>query len=221
MNKRELNDEPVEGRSDSGFRVIETFADYVGQDLAQTHRITKSVEAANVDPNWVDEQYHMLLRRGYVILERVVSPALLDALRTSSAPWLAHTGRNSFEGARTQRIYGLPEKVSAAEPFVVHPRVLAVLDRVFQPNYLLSQAQVINIMSGSAAQPLHIDDGFYPFPRPRPPLSAATVFAIDDFTENNGATVLIEGSHTWGEERRPRSDDVRIKAIMPAGSCVL
>ena len=89
------------------------------------------------------------------------------------------------------------------------------------PNYLLSQAQVINILDGSPAQPLHIDDGFYPWPRPRPALSAATVFAVDDFTDNNGATVAIPGSHAWGEERLPGDDDIRVKAIMPAGSAIL
>jgi ectoine hydroxylase-related dioxygenase (phytanoyl-CoA dioxygenase family) len=103
----------------------------------------------------------------------------------------------------------------------VHPLILAHLDRLLKPNYLLSQAQVINIMSGSPAQPLHIDDGFYPFPRPRPALSVATVFAIDDFTEDNGATVAIPRSHQWGEGRIPQPDDPQIKAVMPAGSCIL
>ena len=76
-------------------------------------------------------------------------------------------------------------------------------------------------MTESPAQPLHMDDGFYPWPRPRPAISAATVFAIDDFTENNGATVAIPGSHLWGEDRVPRPEDQRIKAVMPAGSCIL
>ena len=66
-----------------------------------------------------------------------------------------------------------------------------------------------------------MDDGFYPWPRPRPPISAATVFAIDDFTEDNGATVAIPGSHLWGEERLPQPGDQRVKAVMPAGSCIL
>jgi ectoine hydroxylase-related dioxygenase (phytanoyl-CoA dioxygenase family) len=89
------------------------------------------------------------------------------------------------------------------------------------PNYLLSQAQVINIKTDSPAQPLHIDDGFYPWPRPRPALSVATVFAIDDFTEENGATVAIPGSHLWGEDRFPEEEDRRVAAVMPAGSCIL
>ena len=130
-------------------------------------------------------------------------------------------GRNSFEGERTQRIYGLPEKLRAADPFIEHPPILAHLDKLLMPNYLLSQAQIINILGESPSQPLHVDDGFYPWPRPRPPLSAATVFAIDDFTFDNGATLAVPGSHLWGEDRRPAASDKIIAAEMTAGSCIL
>jgi ectoine hydroxylase-related dioxygenase (phytanoyl-CoA dioxygenase family) len=169
----------------------------------------------------VDAQQKQLQRDGYIILENMVSTAQLETLREQAAPYLEHMGRNSFEGERTQRIYGLPEKLRAADPFIEHPLVLAHLDRLLLPNYLLSQAQVINIKTDSPAQPLHIDDGFYPVPRPRPAISVATVFAIDDFTANNGATVAIPGSHRWGEGRGPEREDTRVKAIMPAGSCIL
>ena len=73
--------------------------------------------------------------------------------------------------------------------------MLALLDRILEPNYLLSQLQVINILPGEAAQPLHYDDGFYPWPRPRRAIGAASIFALDPFTEDNGATVVIPGSH--------------------------
>ncbi len=127
----------------------------------------------------------------------------------------------SFEGERTQRVYGVPEKLRAADAFIEHPLILAHLDRLFQPNYLLSQAQVINVLADSPAQPFHMDDGFYAWPQPRPALSAATVFAIDDFTADNGATVAIPGSHRWLQGRTPQPQDPRIKAVMPAGSCIL
>ena len=89
------------------------------------------------------------------------------------------------------------------------------------PNYLLSQAQIINIMTQSPSQPLHVDDGFYPWPRPRPALSIATVFALDDFTFENGATLVVPGSHLWDEARRPTPDDNITAAEMTAGSCIL
>ena len=49
----------------------------------------------------------------------------------------------------------------------------------------------------------------------------AAVFAIDEFTPDNGATVAIPGSHLWGEDRFPEDGDQRVQAVMPAGSCIL
>ena len=135
-------------------------------------------------------------------------------------PLLDHQGRNDFEGARTQRVYGILEKTRALDGLVAHPRILALLDRIFLPNYLLSQAQVINILPGERAQPLHPDDAFYAVPRPRPPLGAATVWAIDAFTQDNGATVVVPRSHQWGDDRQPGPHDEPVSAVMPAGSVI-
>jgi len=110
-------------------------------------------------------------------------------------------------------------RTRACDRVVDHPRVLAVLDRLLMPNYLLSALQAINIQPGEAAQLPHHDDGFYPVPRPREPLAAATIWAIDDFTADNGSTVLYPGSHRWGK-RRPEPDDPSMPVVMPAGSCV-
>jgi ectoine hydroxylase-related dioxygenase (phytanoyl-CoA dioxygenase family) len=102
---------------------------------------------------------------------------------------------------------------------VDHPLVLGLLDRILEPNYLLSQLQVIDIQPGEAAQPLHYDDGFYTVPRPRKALGAATIFAVDPFTEDNGATVVVPGSHTWGDRLPTPADEARAKSIvMPPGS---
>lgn len=96
--------------------------------------------------------------------------------------------------------------------------MLALLDRLFLPNYLLSMLQVINILPGEQAQMLHTDDGFYPIPRPRAALGAATIWAIDDFTADNGATDIIAGSHLWGDKTPKEAD--RTPVVMAAGSCV-
>jgi hypothetical protein len=209
------------GRDDPRFRQVDRFDQYANVDLARTYGFTRSEEAQTVDRDLVDAQQEQLLRDGFIILQDMVPGETLDALRQESAAHLEKVGRNSFEGERTQRIYGVPEKLRSADPFIEHPLILAHLDRLLLPNYLLSQAQVINIKTDSPAQPLHIDDGFYPWPRPRPAISVATVFAIDDFTAENGATVAIPGSHRWGESRGPEPGDERVFATMPAGSCIL
>ena len=216
-----MSDNPSSGRDDKQFRQIDNVIDYQNQDLARTYGFTKTEGEISISSEEFERQHQQLMEQGYIILERIISDEQLAAVREEAEAHLGHFGRNSFEGERTQRIYGVPQKMRTADCFIEHPLVLAHLDRVMQPSYLLSQAQVINIQDQSPAQPLHTDDNFYRVPRPRPALSVATVFAIDDFTEDNGATVAIPRSHDWDDERLPSGDDELVKAVMPAGSCIL
>lgn len=187
-------------------------------DLAGTYRRTES-SGASVDPAVAEADLAAVERDGYVILHDMLTPAELDRIRESVVPLLDRIGRNNFEGHSTQRIYSVLNKTRACDRIADHPRVLALLDRLFLPNYLLSMLQVINILPGEQAQMLHTDDGFYPLPRPRKGLGAATIWAIDDFTAENGATDIIPGSHLWGD-RLPGESDRREPVVMPAGSCV-
>ncbi|WP_436499463.1 phytanoyl-CoA dioxygenase family protein [Actinokineospora sp. HUAS TT18] len=194
----------------------------LAQDLARTYRATSGDELGRgVDDVQLEADLSTLDQDGYLILTDLLSSEECADLRTELSPLLGQYGRNAFEGHNTQRIYSLLDKTRAVDRLVEHPRVLALLDRLLLPNYLLSQLQIINIRPGEEAQLLHPDDGIYPITRPRPDLSVATVWAIDEFTEDNGATVLIPGSHRWPEGRTPQEGDPRRTAVMPAGSCVL
>ncbi|APA98999.1 phytanoyl-CoA dioxygenase family protein [Nocardia seriolae] len=193
-------------------------------DLAGTYRRTES-SGAEVDPAVVEADLAAVARDGFVILEDLLSEGELEAIRREVGPLLDLKGRNNFEGHSTQRIYSVLNKTRSCDRIADHPRVLALLDRLFMPNYLLSMLQVINILPGedaqmlhTDAQMLHTDDGFYPLPRPRKALGAATIWAIDDFTAENGATDIIPGSHLW-DDRLPGAE-TREPVVMRAGSCV-
>ncbi|MDH6244679.1 phytanoyl-CoA dioxygenase family protein [Mycobacterium sp. OTB74] len=186
-------------------------------DLAGTYRRTES-SGATVDPALAEADLTAMQRDGYVILPNLLTPAQLDEIREAVAPLLDRHGRNGFEGHATQRVYSVLNKTAACDVIADHPRVLALLDRMFMPNYLLSMLQVINILPGEQAQMLHTDDSFYPLPRPRAALGAATIWAIDDFTADNGATDIIPGSHRWGDQMPEGSE--REPVVMSAGSCV-
>nr|WP_090276497.1 phytanoyl-CoA dioxygenase family protein [Mycolicibacterium komanii]CRL69909.1 phytanoyl-CoA dioxygenase (PhyH) family protein [Mycolicibacterium komanii] len=196
---------------------VTTLEDLRG-DLARRYKWTPT-GGSEVDPTVVDADMAALDRDGYLIWENLLSADECRQIKETVAPWLAHTGRNAFEGRHTQRVYSLLSRTRICDRLVDHPRVLAVLDRLLMDNYLLSALQAINIQPGETAQMAHHDDGFYPIPRPRDPLAAATIWAIDDFTADNGATVLYPGSDRWGR-RRPEPDDPAMPVVMPAGSCV-
>ncbi|MFW2106103.1 phytanoyl-CoA dioxygenase family protein [Acinetobacter guillouiae] len=124
------------------------------------------------------------MRDGYVIINNLISKETCKQIKQEGLTLLDQTGRNPFEGQQTQRVYNVLSKTRITDQLAVHPHILGLMDRLFQPNFLLSQSQIINILSGEIAQSLHYDDAFYRLPRPRQPLGAATIWAIDDFTED-------------------------------------
>ncbi len=166
----------------------------------------------------------LLQRDGYAIVERLLSTQELDRLRGALEPYdaMKQRGRNDFEGVASRRVYSL---AGTGEPFLelaAHPLVCEVADRLMAPNWLLSTLQSIRLLPGETAQPWHTDDGFYLRTRPSPTMGLSSIWAIDDFTEVNGATEVIPGSHRWAMEHPDdRPDDPRMVAEMAAGSVLL
>jgi ectoine hydroxylase-related dioxygenase (phytanoyl-CoA dioxygenase family) len=176
---------------------------------------------------------------GYVILPALLPPAQVDAVRAALAPWLhgGLTGRNDFEGYRSERVYALLAKSPVFADLAAHRRGLEVCEAVLGPNFLLSACLAINTHPGETAQPLHFDDSFYRVPRPRPAYGVSAFWAIDDFTADNGPTEIIPGSHLWGDEQpvgaavdesfrrgsvAPPGDHPGLEPVlMPAGSLML
>src|SRR5215831_2455517 len=138
---------------------------------------------------------------GFVVIPGLLPPPALDTMRAVLRPHLAADllGRNDFEGHRTQRIYALVGLHRIFQDLVEHPRILAICDALLEENYLLTASQAINIHPGETPQPLHSDDAFYRIARPRKAISLSTIFAIDPFTVENGATQIIPGSHRWDD----------------------
>ena len=190
---------------------------YSDADHAKTYRqLQPGPERGSPE---IDADFETLMKNGYVIIERLIPPETCDAIKAEGLGLLGRTGRNSFEGHKTQRVYNVLSKTRTTDRLADHPRILGLMDRLFRPGFLLSQSQIINILPGEKAQGLHTDDSFYRIPRPRQPLGAATVWAIDPFTEENGATVIVPGSHGWGDDRVAERAEV-IPAVMPAGSVI-
>lgn len=193
------------------------------EDMTQhrEQRLASAAEKHGVDASYLAELTETVLRQGYVIIPELVPASEMADIKSRTLPLLEHDGRTEFEGYKTRRIYSVFEKTLALNGLVEHPMILALLDQVLMTNYLLSQLQAINVLPGEIPQPLHHDDGFYPLPRPRKPISAATIWAIDDFTADNGATRVIANSHEW-DDRHPGYGEGHelTPAVMPAGSVV-
>lgn len=168
-----------------------------------------------------DEVAAQLDKDGYAIVERLLDAEKTAAIKNGLREVLdaTPTGRNDFEGFSTRRIYALFAKTRAFDELAIHPLALGVLDRVLGPSYQLSAPVGIEIGPGESAQNLHTDDGIYPVKRPHQELVLNIMWALDDFTEANGATHVVPGSHRWVDER-PDENTETVRAVMPAGSCM-
>jgi len=158
-------------------------------------------------------------RDGYAVVESLLSVDEAAAVHAGLRDVLDRTptGRNDFEGYKTRRIYALFAKTRAFDALALHPLLLGVLDAVLGPSYQLSAPTGIEIGPGEKAQFLHMDDGIYPLPRPHPEVVLNSMWALDDFTVENGATRVVPGSHRW-TDRIPVDPDETVPVTMPAGS---
>jgi len=173
----------------------------------------------------IDSSVSGIERHGYVILRNQITTAEVARIRDELAPWLRKEkmGRNDFEGFSTERVYALLAKAPSVALLVEHPAILPLLDRLLPRNYLLSSALAINVHPGETPQAFHIDDAAGGAPAatgPRAPYGISTIWALDDFTDTNGATEIVPGSHRWAAPREPAPEEI-VKVLMPAGSVVV
>lgn len=172
----------------------------------------------------IDAMAQALLDEGYLILENLAPDLTARAAGELRAGIdAAPVGHTEFLGFRTKRLGGLLQRSPAVRELVIHPVVMALADRILQPHcarYQLNFSGIMHLLPGAGAQELHRDSDIYPFRHPSPPTLMPVMWALSDFTDDNGGTRVVPGSHRWEEGRRPRVGDV-IAAEMPAGSALI
>ncbi len=166
-----------------------------------------------------------IAEQGYTIVEGAIEADLVaelnDELDRLERELDVKPANNDFEGDHTIRIYNLLVHGKVFERIPVHPNVLPIVERVLDKGCLVSSLSSISIMPGETAQPIHADDQLIPIPRPHPPVVCNTMWALTDFTEENGATRVIPGSHLWDHNPDYFGTYDTIAAEMPKGSVLI
>jgi ectoine hydroxylase-related dioxygenase (phytanoyl-CoA dioxygenase family) len=173
----------------------------------------------------LDEHAERIRRDGYTIVEDVLDGAACVALEQDldrlAAELSIQPGKNRFEGRNTVRIYNLLVHGECYRAIPVHPKVLPIVERVLDYGCLVSSLSSIAIRPGEKAQPIHADDQLIPLPKPHPPLVCNTMWAITEFTAENGATRVVPGSHTLDRSPVYREECSPIAAEMKRGSVLI
>jgi ectoine hydroxylase-related dioxygenase (phytanoyl-CoA dioxygenase family) len=163
-------------------------------------------------------------RDGACIVRDVLSGDALARLGADLSPWIerSQTGADDFTGRLTKRTGALIARCPEVRPVVTHPLILEAANGLLRPyceRIQLHLTQTIDILPGETAQILHRDRlawGGY-IPKPIEP-QFNTIWALTDFSEENGATHVIPGSQDWPLDRNPKSASESIQATMRRGS---
>jgi len=174
-----------------------------------------------------DAQTHVdrIARDGYTIVEQAIEPEMIDGIAADlerlERELKIKPANNPFEGTKTLRIYNLLVYGAVWERIPVHENVLPIVEGVLDPGCLVSSLSSINIGPDEIAQPIHADDQLIPIPKPHPPTVCNTMWALTDFTDANGATRIIPGTHRADHSPEYGRHYDTIPAEMPKGSVLV
>jgi len=186
-----------------------------------------------------EEAIAVIERDGGVIIKDFFDADVLTELRSDIDAVMANTpwGQDDFSGQRTKRLYGVFQHTKHAATAVRHPHYAGIAKHFLElsvpvyvgedqielaPTYSVGVSSIIDIHPGEGAQPLHRDDTVWQWRHPEGYRQARVqiMVAVTDFTAENGGTMVVPGSHKWGDDRGPRVDEA-VPTMMSAGSALI
>lgn len=159
---------------------------------------------------------------GFTLLEGILTAEEVTAIRAVNERLLESAGADQEFMGRAGHISNLPTLDPIYFPLIDHPRVLPLLEAVMGENLILASLNSRVVRPGEGRQRLHADvpEGLH---RAGAPMMMNTGWMLDDFTEENGATFIVPGSHRMGRRNPPDGMEVTrvVRAVAPAGSVLV
>ena len=171
---------------------------------------------------------------GYVILRNVISKKKSKILKRKVLElyeWEKKNGKSynyKFDkNNKTKRVWNLVNKSKEFREIIQNKEVNLFMNWIFDrktdhQKYFLSSFQANILLPGCSKQKLHIDS---PLPEPLPewPIKANSIWMLDDFNINNGATEVLPKSHKLKFKPKKKDDKNKniIKCIGGAGSVII
>jgi hypothetical protein len=159
----------------------------------------------HLPPTSTPEEVAAALRAdGACIVDNLVSDEVMDRVAEEMDPYIDLTplGGDDFIGRKTRRTGSMIARSPASRDLIQNPLVLGTTGIILEKAsvYQLHLTQVISVFPGETDQPLHRDElawDFFPFPTDYD-VQCNTIWAMTDFTVDNGATRCLPGTHTLG-----------------------
>lgn len=172
---------------------------------------------------------------GACIATGVLSDELCNALMSSFQPHLDEMNwgvddlgyRNEFYGAQTKRLHGLFSKSPRMVDVLTHPLFLSLARTLFVDSGMandirLSNTELMVLSQDQGNQVFHTDAASWPRVQQQESdeILISANCALTDFSETNGATRVVPGSHRWEPGREPEEHEICL-ATMPKGSALI
>jgi len=170
----------------------------------------------------LERAFDDLDRAGYCIVEGALNAETVADLRrrvVQQARGEDARGQGFHDGGANQRIWMLPNKGRIFRDLVLHPLVDSMMGRLLGRDFLLSSLTANIARPGGTPMYLHTDQGYVDFWTPKP-LVANIAWMLDDFSEANGGTRLVPGSHRVSDRKEYALEDT-IAAVGPAGGALV
>ncbi|MDE0886276.1 MAG: phytanoyl-CoA dioxygenase family protein [Myxococcota bacterium] len=174
----------------------------------------------------VGEIVKALRRDGAVAVTALARPATVDAVVAELRPNLdaaAAKEQSVFDGTKTRRFGAIMRSAPSAAELVDHELVVTLADEFLLPHcatYQVSSLTAVEILPGEGAQALHRDDSLYPIELAGMELQLSVMWALSDFTKENGGTRVVPGSHRFIRSWHLPDLSGWEAAVMPKGSAL-
>ncbi|MBW4050504.1 MAG: phytanoyl-CoA dioxygenase family protein [Proteobacteria bacterium] len=167
----------------------------------------------------------LLRSKGYVIFDRLLSEELVDRVCAELEPWFRQTPhcQGDFYGWATTRLGSVLLKSPSSHGLVLHPLLLSLMNQVLGPHcdwYQLNLSQAVRLHPGQRQQVPHRDEEMWHCQKNGIEYLVNVMWALSEFTEENGATLLWPRSHYQRLSRELDSAGAAIGA-MPRGSALV
>lgn len=162
---------------------------------------------------------------GYLVIKNAAAPMLLEKVAAELDAYYQDypNSEGFFYGDKTVRFGSVFAKSKASQGLALDPTILSIMDQILGPwceRFQINLTQAIGIKPGETGQIPHRDDEMFPWPHPGTPFMVNCMWALSDFTPDNGGTRIWPRTHK-GDFTRDIDPAASISPVLAPGDLLI